>query len=132
VLGKIMGSVVLRNMKRSPHFHRGDDGPSARVVPLDSDEAVVGTYENPSPWERNQVVFTDDGLYLIGDAQTVKVRWSDIVDYETLDPAGNVDGVRLRTRDGIRFVRIAGAYGPDAKFRDAFNFAMVLRSLLGK
>jgi hypothetical protein len=127
-----MGSVVLRNMKRSPHFHRRDDGPSTPLVALDPGENVVGTYQNPAPWERNQIVFTDDGLYLIDDAQTLKVRWSDIVDYETLDPFGNVDGVRLRMRDGIRFVRIAGAYGPDGKFRDAFNFAMVIRSLLGK
>lgn len=128
----IMGSVVLRNLKRSPYFHRGDDGSSNAGVPLEAAEAVVGRYKNPAPWDRNEILFTGDGLYIIDDEHTNKIRWSDIVDYETLDPAGSVDGVRLRTRDGIRFVRIAGAYGPDGKFRDAFNFAMVLRSLLGR
>jgi len=126
-----MGSVVLRNFKRSPHFFRGA-GSVTGMLPLQARETVVGIYRNPAPWEGSQVVFTDDGLWLADSDQILKIQWSDIVDYETLDPNGNVDGVRLRTKDGIRFARIAGAYGPDLKFRDSFNFAMILRSLLGK
>jgi hypothetical protein len=129
----IMGSVVLRYLKRSPYFRRADaELATEPIMDVPVGEVVVGTYQNPSPWEQCQIVFTDVAMHLLDSEKRSEIRWSEIVDYETLDPSGNLDGVRLRTRDGIRFVRIAGAYGPDGKFRDAFNLAMVLRSLLGK
>jgi hypothetical protein len=101
-------------------------------VDLDAGEVMVGCYQNPPPWEQSQIIFTDVSLHVLDSEKSMKVRWSDIVDYEPPDPVGRPDGVRLQTRDGIRFVRIAGAYGPDGKFRDAFSLAMVLRSLLGR
>jgi hypothetical protein len=129
----VVGSVVLRHMKRSPQFLRGTTGvPKELVLDLRPDEVVVGTYQNPSPWEQCRIVFTDAAINIVEDKQLVRILWIDIVDYEALDPNATIDGVRLRTRDGIRFIRIAGSYGPAGKFKDAFNLAMVFRSLLGR
>jgi hypothetical protein len=130
---EIVGSVILRHMKRSPQFLRGPAGiPAEPPLALQPGEVVVGTYQNPPPWEGCRVVFTDTAINVFEGDHLVRISWADIVDYETLDPNVKVDGVRLRTRDGIRFVRIAGAYGPEDKFKDAFNLAMVFRSLLGR
>jgi hypothetical protein len=127
----IIGSVVLRHMKRSPHFSRSTSGVSAELsMDLDDGEVIVGTYTNPPPWDCCQLVFTNTAIRIVDNEQLVEIPWIEIVDYEPLDPNASIDGVRLRTRDGIRFIRIAGAYGPEGKFKDAFNLAMVLRSIL--
>jgi hypothetical protein len=128
----IMGSVVLRHMKRSPHFLRGAVALPAGQLRLLPGEVVIGTYENPPPWNECRLVFTDAAIIIVDGDQVVRILWDDIVDYETLDPSAPIDGVRLRTRKGREFARIAGSYGQEGKFKDAFNLAMVLRSLLGR
>ena len=64
----IMGSVVLRHMRRSPYFHRREDasltiGEITAQIPLQPGETIVGIYENPPPWEECRIVFTDAGLH---------------------------------------------------------------------
>jgi hypothetical protein len=130
----IMGSVVLRNMKRSPFFFLAGTQPP--VLPggltIDSGETIVGVYQNPEPWASWRIVFSDIGMYVATKDDVTKIRWDEILDYETISPAEQTDGIRLRTRTGIRFVRIGGSYGPSGQFKDAFNLAMILHSAIGR
>jgi hypothetical protein len=128
----IMASVVLRKMKGSPHFVRNEEVSSKRPAQIEENEIVAGTYRNPPPWEMCELIFTDRAIYVLESDDVVRIPWDDIVDYEIVDPRAAPDGVRIRLRDGIRFVRVGGEYGPGGRFRDAFNLAMVLRSLLGR
>jgi hypothetical protein len=41
-----------------------------------------------------------------------------------------VTGVRILTKDGFRFARVAGSFGPSGNQKDAYSFIMVLRALV--
>jgi hypothetical protein len=115
VTDKIMVSVVRRNLKRSPFFRQEAPTPTLDLH-LESHEVVAGTYTNPAPWGRTQIVFTDAAIHLFDDEMWHQIRWDDIVGYETLDPAGDLAGVRLRTRDGIRFFGFPEHTDPTGSF----------------
>jgi hypothetical protein len=59
-----------------------------------------------------------------------RILWADVVDYESPKTDGTIEGLKLQTLEGTYFVPIAGSFGPKGKFKDAFNLAMVFRSLL--
>lgn len=127
----IMASVILRNMRGSPSFVRGGALlPEEQRLRLQSSEVVVGTYQNPGPGGC-LLVFTDSAISIIDGEQLTRIVWADIVGYESPKTGGQSEGVNVQTRDGTHFVPISGSYGPESKFRDALNLAMVLRSLLG-
>ena len=54
----------------------------------------------------------------------------DIVGYESPKSKTNVTGVRMLTKDGFRFVRIAGYFGPNRNRKDVYSFIMLLRALI--
>jgi hypothetical protein len=130
----ITASVVLRSMRGSPNFVRGDARvPGELRRHLRSDEVVVGTYQNPEAGEPCLIVFTDVAINIIeGELLARRISWADVVGYESPKADSKIEGVKLQTRDGIYVVPIAGSFGPGGKFKDAFNLAMVFRSLLGR
>lgn len=130
----ITASVILRSMRGSPNFERGDARAAGELRRhLGSDEVIVGTYQNPEPGERYLIVFTDAAINIVeGEQLARRILWVDVVSYEAPKAASKIEGVKLETRDGIYVVPIAGSFGPEGKFKDAFNLAMVFRSLLGR
>jgi hypothetical protein len=130
----IVASVILRSMRGSPNFERGDArAPGALRRHLGPDETVVGTYQAPEAGDVCLVVLTDVAINILeGDQLVRRIIWSDVIDYESPKTDSRTQGVNLQTRDGSYHVPIAGSYGPEGKFKDAFNFAMVFRSLLGR
>jgi|ERR1044071_818029 hypothetical protein len=130
----IIASVILRSMKGSPNFVRGDlRVPGAMRLHLGSDEVVVGTYQNPEPGERYLIVFTDVAINVLEGEQLVRrILWTDVVDYESPKTDLKIEGLKLQTTNDTYVVPIAGSFGPESRFKDAFNLAMVFRSLLSR
>lgn len=124
-------SLIRRHMKRSPTFIACDDLTSLPLpLSLDAGEALVGWYRNPPPWESTIVIFTSLAVYVAESESITRTALEAIVEYETPPDKAGVTGVRIRTADGFRFVRMAGRYGPNGKFGDVFNFIMVLQALV--
>ncbi len=61
--------------------------------------------------------------------ETMRIEFDRIVGFEMPASVASATGLRLRTTDGIRFVRMAGSYGPDNKFKDVFSLTRVLHVL---
>jgi hypothetical protein len=100
--------------------------------PLDvGAESVVGWYKNPAPWEHTHIVFTEEAIYVFEAATRVRIGFGEIVGYELPESKTDSTGVHIRTKDGIRFVRIGGRSGPGGKFSDAFAFVGLLHAFLG-
>jgi hypothetical protein len=126
-------SVVRRHMKKtSGHAFTVFDGvgPLPVELSLHPEEVVVGWYRNPPPWERYWIVFTSEAIYLVDEGQVDRIAVEDIVGYESPESKQDVTGVRVLTKDGFRFVRIAGCFGPNGNQRDAYSFIMVIRALV--
>jgi hypothetical protein len=126
----IVTSVILRCMKGSLNFVRGGAFvPVANALPLEPGEVIVGTYQAFA--SQPVIVFTETALHIVDRDHHTRLAWGDIIGYESPKPR-TADGVLLRTASGTQFVPMAGSFGPEGKFKDAFNLAMVLRSLLGR
>ena len=126
-------SVVRRYMKHT------SPGSFTRFVPglecpvplvLETNEELVGWYRNPAPFETSIVVFTSNALVLSNDRRIDRIGISEIVACEP--PASKTDatGLRIRTRIGFRFVRIAGSFGPAGNQKDVFSFFSVMRAVV--
>ncbi|WP_437805221.1 hypothetical protein [Sorangium sp. So ce1078] len=132
-MGVLVYSVVRRHMKHtSPGaFMRYEDG---AVLPVEftpnRDETIVGWYQNPAPWQDTFIVFTSEALYIVDGGRLYRIAVADIVGYEDPKSKTDVTGVRVLTKDGFRFVRIAGSFGPSGNQKDAYSFIMVLRALI--
>lgn len=63
---------------------------------------VLGVYENHRGSPVNAIAICELGLVVLGDNQ-VEIRYSDIVDIESLSKDAAVDRVFVRTRFGDRF-----------------------------
>ena len=126
-------SVVRRHMKHtSPgSFTRYEDG---AVLPMElspsPDETIIGWYRNPAPWQDAFIAFTSQALYIIEAGRIDRISVAEIVGYEDPKFKTEVTGVRILTKDGFRFVRIAGSFGPSGSQKDAYSFIMVLRALI--
>jgi hypothetical protein len=126
-------SVVRRHMKHtSPGaFTRYEEGAVLPVeFSLGTGETIVGWYRNPAPWQDAFVVFTSEALYIVNGGQIDRVAVADIVGYEDPKSKTDVTGVRLLTKDGFHFVRVAGSFGPGDRRKDAYSFIMVVRALV--
>jgi hypothetical protein len=99
---------------------------------LDPGEVLVGWYRNPPPWEATIVIFTSLAVYVAEDGRLTRTALEAIVDYQTPADKVSATGVRIRTADGFRFIRMAGRYGPDGKFGDVFNFINILHVLVSR
>jgi hypothetical protein len=132
-MGVLVYSVVRRHMKRtSPGaFTRYEEG---AVLPMKvtpgPGETIVGWYRNPAPWQDAFIVFTSEALYVVDSDRIDRIAVADIVGYEDPKSKTDVTGVRVLTKDGFRFVRIAGSFGPSGNQKDAYSFIMVLRALI--
>src|SRR5437868_5683280 len=103
-------SVVRRHMKHtSPGAFTVFDGTREPPVQLAlaSNEAIVGWYQNPPPWEHSLLVFTSEAFYVVDDERIDRIAIRDIVGYEDPGSKTDVTGVRILTKDGFRFVRVA-------------------------
>ncbi len=126
-------SVVRRHMKRtSPGaFTRYEEG---AVLPVDVSpgpgETIVGWYRNPAPWQDAFIVFTSEAFYVVDGGRIDRIAVADMIGCEDPKSKSDVTGVRVLTKDGFRFVRIAGSFGPSGNQKDAYSFIMVVRAVL--
>jgi hypothetical protein len=97
---------------------------------LAPNETVIGWYRNPPPWEHYVILFTSEAFYLVGGEHVERIPISDILGYEWPESKTDVAGVRVLTKDGFRFVRVSGSYGPSGQWKDAFSFIMVVSTLV--
>jgi len=120
-------SVVRRHMKRTGrYFEPGGEAKPPDLPGSDPGESLIGWYRNPEPWTDSVIVFTDKAIYSVEGGQVVRIAVADIVDYEYPKSKTDVTGVRVRTRDGFRFLRASGSFGPHGNQKDAFSLIMVL------
>jgi hypothetical protein len=96
---------------------------------LGPDETIVGWYQNPVPWQESLVIFTSDAFYVADEDRTERIALADIVGYEDPTSKADVTGVRVLTKNGSQFVRVAGSFGPAGNRKDAYSFIMVVRAL---
>lgn len=119
-------ALVRRHMSGTGRYTEG----CGFSAPLEvTGEVVVGWYRNPPPWEASLIVFTDKAAYSVEEGRTIRVGYADIEGYE-LPSKSDPSGVRVRTRDGFRFLRAAGAFGPNDARKDAFSVVMLVRALI--
>jgi len=94
-------------------------------------EEVVGVYRNPPPWEESRMVFTSHAIWLVEGEHAEPIALKDIVGYESPDPTTELaTGIRVRTKDGFRFLRAAGTYGPCDKYKDYLGLVGVVRAVV--
>ena len=67
---------------------------------------------------------------IVDGGRIERIAVGDIVGYESPESKADVTGVRVRTKDGFRFVRVAGCFGPGGNRKDAYSFLMVVRALI--
>ncbi len=121
---------MRRHMKHAASFVTYKNG---RPLPFswpDTREHIIGWYHNPPPWEQVRLVFTNCAIYVGDESAWTRIALDDITDYELPRPKERASGVRIVTRDGIRFVRIAGRSGKGAEFIDAFALVGLLHAYL--
>ncbi len=124
-------SILRRNLKNTGrYFEPSQESEQPRPDGLDEDEVLLGWYRNPEPWENCVLVFTDRAIYSVEPAKSFRLMLNDIEGYETPDSKSQLIGVRIRTSDGFRFLRVAGSTGADGKFRDAFGLITVIQAVL--
>ena len=128
-----LNSAIRRHMKRTGrYFEPGASGGAPDIVGLPSDESILGWYRNPEPWERCWILFTDKAIYSSDEGRVERIQLTEILDYEFPKSKIDVTGVRVRTRDGFRFLRASGSFGPEGNQKDAFSLIMVLGVLAGQ
>lgn len=88
-----------------------------------------GWYSNPPPWTPVILVFTTRAIVICEDDARIRIPFDDIVAFKMPTSVSEATGLRIRTRDGFCFVRMAGAYGPDNKFKDVFSLTRLLQVL---
>ena len=126
-------SVVRRHMKKtSPGAFTVADATmeTPAKLALGPGESVIGWYRNPPPWEQQVIVFTSEAFYLVDDGQVERLPITDLTGYESPKSKTDVTGIRVLTKNGFHFVRIAGCHGPNGNYKDAFSFIMVVRALV--
>ena len=132
MMAVLVYSVVKRHMKRtSPGAFTEYDGSTGMPVELalGPGETIVGWYRNPEPWQGCLIVFTSEAFYVVDHGRTDRIAVADIVGYEDPKSKNDATGVRVLTKDGFRFVRIAGSFGPSGNQKDAYSFIMVVRAV---
>jgi hypothetical protein len=128
----IVRSVVKRHMKwASPGSFTEVDIDTRLPVELsmNAGEIPVGWYRNPEPWQHCFVVFTSEALYAVDGMRTERIALDDLVGHECPRSKTNMTGVRVLTKDGVRFVRIAGSSVPGGAGKDGFCLIMVIQAL---
>jgi hypothetical protein len=109
----VLYSVIRRHMKATGRYVEAKAGVQCPVADYTRPgEELLGWYQNPEPWHASFIVFTDKAIYSVEGLEIVRIGLTDLVGYEMPEKRVDVGGVRVRTRDGFRFLRIAGSHGP--------------------
>lgn len=125
----VMSSVIRRHLKDAEGYVDARKA-APPIQHAFGAEEIVGWYRNPAPWEESYVVFTTAALHMNDGAHWRRIRFNDIMHYEMPESKGQSLGIRLRTHDGIAFIRFAGRSGPGGKFSDAFALIGLLRAVV--
>ena len=75
------------------------------------------------------IVFTSQALHLINNARVDRIALSDVMDCEIPTSEEGVTGFRVITKDGFRFVRMAGRSGPHEDHTVAFSYIDIVARL---
>ena len=132
-MAALVYSIVRRHMKRTSPGAFTDQQAGGEVptkLSLAADETIVGWYRNPAPWQQNLIIFTSEAFYVVDGERTDRIAIADIVGCEDPKSKADVTGLRVLTKDGFRFVRVAGSFGPSGNQKDAYSFLMVVRALI--
>lgn len=126
-----ISSLVRRNMKSTGSFAIcQNDEEYSSVIDLADGEKMIGCYRNPAPWEGVILWFSTEAIYCIEDSSQLKISFRDICSYELPKSKTNVTGLRVRTADKFYYLRMAGCRGPNGKYKDVFNFIMILKMII--
>jgi hypothetical protein len=111
------------------HYRKlGEGVPCEWSSLVEKGEVVLGEYRNPPPFERTTIVFTEAAIYSFGDPP-VRIPVDAVLDFESPADKVTISGLRIRTRDGHRFVRVAGPQPPRGNVKDAFMLAMLVMGI---
>lgn len=123
-----IGSLVRRYMRQTSAFVPAEPTNTVPVnVGLDVGEEFIGWYTNPPPWTRVILVFTTRAIIICENSLVMRIPFDEIVDFKMPASVAEATGLRIRIRDGFRFVRMAGAYRPENKFKDVFSLTRLLQ-----
>lgn len=127
----VIASIICRNLRGANGFYVISASDSLPVeVELRQNEEVVGCYRNPPPWEDCVLVFTTRALLSIQAKQREGIELDDIVGYEEPRSKVDVTGIRVLTKTGFQFIRIAGQGGAHEQYRDAYRLIMMIRAIM--
>ena len=125
-----LSSVIRRHMKRTTRYFEPDGVAQVPAVTgMSHGDEILGWYRNPSPWENSVIVFTDKAIYSMDGEVVARTDIQEIIDYNLPKSKVEVTGLRVRTRDGFRFLRASGSFGPRENFKDAFCLIQVIRAI---
>lgn len=120
-------------MRETSAFTRWAPGLEAPVdIPREDDEDWVGWYRNPPPWEDVVLLFSTRAIYVSEPSGVLRIPVHQVSGYDRLRKGDEVTGVRVVTSEGIRFVRIAGRYGPGDRYQDVFSLVRILKVLANR
>jgi hypothetical protein len=129
-MGLVLYSIIRRYMKPGARYIEAGKGAEPPIVPdMDPGESLIGWYQNPEPWETCRVVLTDKAIYSVDKEGISRIALDGIIGYELPKSKRDVTGLRVRTRDGSRFLRVAGSFGPYGNQKDAFSLIGVISSI---
>jgi hypothetical protein len=99
-------------------------------ISLVDGEELIGWYRNPPPWDDSWMLFTSTAIWTIERERKERIELREIVSYQSPTEPTDVTGLRVCTKDGFRFLRAAGCYGPGGKYKDFLALMMVLRAVI--
>ena len=127
----LFDSVVRRHMKDTSGFVLYADGAALPVaLTLEGNEKLIGWYRNPAPWHDSVLLFTTNAIWTFDGNAAERLPLREIAGYESPQSKESATGIRIRFRDGFRFLRAAGASGPDNKYKDHLAILNILRAIL--
>jgi hypothetical protein len=121
--------LVKRNFKQSPYF-RNPLRHEKIPFELGAQEAVVGVYENPAPYEGVNTYFCDERFVVVEHGAVARaMRYVDVKRYQPLTATDNKEGngLRVASVDKILFLRFSGQ--KRGVSMDLFSAQSVMRML---
>jgi hypothetical protein len=128
----VFASLVRRYMKFTANYHAMDEEGLQEGIPipdLEEGESLLGWYQNPAPHQEHVLFFTSTSIIARDPNQTTRVRAEDIVNYHAPASKTEATGVHLETKEGPRFIRIAGHHSSGSS--DAFCLVPLVHAMLG-
>jgi hypothetical protein len=139
-------SVLRRNLSSTGRYFEAKDGKDCPIIThIAAGEELTGWYENPEPWQDTFLAFTQQAMYAVKAGNVARIELADVMGFERPAKSLDVMGVGVKTRDGVRFLRVAGTHkaqgrhaealerigGGDKLFSNAWAFVQVIHILAG-